>query len=166
MAEEIVQDVLGRVDIFRGLTPEELLEVAQICSARSYRKGEVVVEEDAEGDDLYIIHRGSVEVLIWARGPEGEVRQTPIHNLWAGRSFGEMVLVGGGRRSATVRCAEDCLLLILNRFDFDRLCERHPRIGYRVMRNIAEDLVYKLRSSSLLLRGQIKWQEGELGVWR
>lgn len=166
MAEEIVRDVLGRVDIFRGLTPEELLEVAQICSARSYRKGEVVIEEDAEGDDLYIIHRGLVEVLIRTRGPEGKVRQTPINTLWAGRSFGEMVLVGGGKRSATVRCIEDCLLLILNRFDFGHLCERNPRIGYRVMRNIAEDLVYKLRSSSLLLRGQIKWQEGELGVWR
>jgi len=166
MAEEIVRDVLGRVDIFRGLEEEELLEVAQICSARSYRKGEVVVEEDSEGDDLYIIHRGSVEVLIRTRTPEGDVRQTPIHNLWAGRSFGEMALLGGGRRSATVRCAEDCLLLVINRFDFDRLCERNPRIGYRVIRNIAEDLVYKLRSSSLLLRGQIKWQEGELGVWR
>ncbi len=166
MAEDIVQSVLGQVGIFKGLTQEELLEVAPICSARSYRRGEVVVEEDAEGDDLYIIHRGSVEVLIWTRSPDGEVRQTPIHTLWAGRSFGEMVLVGGGRRSATVRCAEDCLFLIINRFDFDRLCERNPRIGYRVMRNIAEDLVYKLRSSSLLLRGQIKWQEGELGVWR
>ncbi len=162
MAEEIVRDVLGRVDIFRGLTPEELLEVAQICSVRSYRKGEVVVEEDAEGDDL--VHRGSVEVFIRTRSPEGEVRQTPIHHLWAGRSFGEMVWVGGGRRSATGRCVEDCFLLIIHRFD--RLCERNPRIGYRVMRNIAEDLVYKLRSSGLLLRGQIKWQEGELGLWR
>ena len=59
-------------------------------------------------------------------------------------------------------------MLVLNRFDFDRLCEHNPRVGYRVMRNIAEDLVYKLRSSSLLLRGQIKWQSGELGEesWR
>lgn len=165
MAEELVMDVLGRVDIFRGLHPEELLEVARICGARSYKAGEVVFEEDSEGDDLYIVHRGSVEVLIWARAPTGESRQTTINTIWEGRSFGEMVLIGGGTRSATIRCAEDCLLLVVNRFDFDRLCERNPRIGYRVMRNIAEDLVYKLRSSSLLLRGQVKWKEGELGGW-
>lgn len=166
MAEELVLNVLGRVDIFKGLPSEELLEIARICSARSYRAGEVVFEEDSEGDDLFVIHRGSVEVLIWTRTPEGEARQSVINTIWEGRSFGEMVLIGGGTRSATIRCAQDCLLLVVNRFDFDRVCERNPAIGYRVMRNIAEDLVYKLRSSSLLLRGQVKWQSGELGGWR
>ncbi len=165
MAEDLVLNVLGRVDIFKGVPREDLLEVAKICSARSYRAGEVVFEEDSEGDELYVIHRGSVEVLIWARTPEGETRLSAINTIWEGRSFGEMVLIGGGTRSATIRCAQDCLLLVLNRFEFDRLCEHNPQIGYRVMRNIAEDLVYKLRSSSLLLRGQIKWQSGELG-WR
>ena len=165
MAEELVLSVLGKVDIFKGLSPEELLEIARICGAKSFKAGDIVFEEDSEGDELYIIHRSSVEVRIWTRSPDGERRQTPINTLWEGRSFGEMVLIGGGTRSATIRCAEDCLLLVINRFDFDRLCERNPRIGYRVMRNIAEDLIFKLRSSSLLLRGQVKWKEGELG-WR
>ncbi|MBN1485121.1 MAG: cyclic nucleotide-binding domain-containing protein [Chloroflexia bacterium] len=140
--------------------------VARICTPRRYKKDDVVFEEDAPGDDLYVIHKGSVEVLIWARTPEGDSRQAAINTIWQGRSFGEMVLIGGGTRSATIRCAENCLFLVINRFDFDRLCERNPRIGYRVMRNIAEDLVYKLRSSSLLLRGQVKWHGGELGGWR
>jgi CRP/FNR family cyclic AMP-dependent transcriptional regulator len=166
MAEDLVLDVLGRVDIFKGIPREDLLEVARICSARSYRAGTVVFEEDSEGDELYIIHRGSVEVLIWTRTPDGETRHSAINTIWEGRSFGEMVLIGGGTRSATIRCAQDCLLLVIDRFEFDRLCEQNPKIGYRVMRNIAEDLVYKLRSSSLLLRGQVKWQSGELGEWR
>ena len=129
-------------------------------------KGEVVFEEDSEGDELYLLHKGTVEVIIWTRTPEGEARQAVINTIWEGRSFGEMVLIGGGTRSATIRCVEDCLMLVIKRFDFDRLCVDNPRIGYQVMRNMAEDLVYKLRSSSLLLRGQVKWQEGELGVWR
>ncbi len=166
MAEELVLEVLGRVDVFKGLRPEDLLQIARICSARSHKEGDIVFEEDSEGDELYIIHKGSVEVLIWARTPDGEMRQTAINTIWEGRSFGEMVLIGGGTRSATIRCDEDCLLLVINRFEFDRLCEKNPLIGYRVMRNIAEDLVYKLRSSSLLLRGQVKWQGGELSGWR
>jgi len=166
MAEEVVQQVLGKADIFKGLDSTDLLNIARICSARTYKKGDVIFEEDSEGDDLYVIHRGSVEVIIWTRTAEGENRQTVINTIWEGRSFGEMVLIGGGTRSATIRCAEDCMVLVINRYDFDRLCEQHPRIGYRVMRNIAEDLVYKLRSSSLLLRGQVKWQKGELGGWR
>ena len=166
MAEELILQVLGRVDIFKGLDTEDLMRIAHICRPRSCAAGEVVFEEDSEGDELYVIHKGSVEVLIWARTPEGESRQRAINTIWEGRSFGEMVLIGGGTRSATIRCLEHCLLMVINRYEFDRLCEANPGIGYRVMRNIAEDLVYKLRSSSLLLRGQVKWQEGELGSWR
>jgi CRP-like cAMP-binding protein len=163
VAEELILQVLGQVDLFKGLDPDELLEVARICSARSYNAEDVIFEEDSEGDELYVIHRGSVEVVVWIRSPDGESRQTVINTLWEGRSFGEMVLIGGGTRSATIRCGEDCLLLMINRYDFDRVCEGNPRIGYRVMRNIAMDLVYKMRSSNLLLRGHVKWQEGELG---
>jgi len=166
MAEELMQQVLGKVDVFKGLDSTDLLDIARICSARTYKKGDIIFEEDSEGDELFVIHRGSVEVIIWTRTPEGETRQAVINTIWEGRAFGEMVLIGGGTRSATIRCAEDCLVLVLNRFDFDRLCEQNPRVGYRVMRNIAEDLIYKLRSSSLLLRGQVKWQKGELGGWR
>lgn len=166
MAEELILQVLGRVDLFKGLGPDDLIQVARICSARSFAAGEVIFEEDSEGDELYIIHRGSVQVVVWIRSADGESRQTVINTLWEGRSFGEMVLIGGGTRSATIRCAEECLLLMINRYDFDRLCEGNPQIGYRVMRNIAEDLVYKMRSSNLLLRGHVKWQEGELGRHR
>lgn len=166
MTEELILNVLRGVDLFKGLLPEELIQIARICSARSYKAGEVVFEEDSEGDELYVIHKGSVEVVIWARTPSGEARQTVINTIWEGRSFGEMVLIGGGTRMATIRCVDDCLMLVITRHDFDRLCANNPRIGYQVMRNIAEDLVYKLRSTSLLLRGQVKWQEGELGAWR
>lgn len=166
MAEELILQVLGNVDLFKRVDPQDLLDIARICSARSYRAGEVVFEEESEGDELYIIHKGAVEVLIWTRTPEGKARQTAIHTLWDGRAFGEMVLIGGGTRTATIRCVQDALLLVIDRYEFDRLCERNPRIGYQVMRNIAEDLIFKLRSSSLLLRGQVKWQEGELGRWR
>jgi CRP/FNR family cyclic AMP-dependent transcriptional regulator len=166
VAEGIVLQVLSQVDIFKDLTTEELIQVARICTPRTFQEGDVVFEEDSQGDDLYVIHKGSVEVVIWARTPEGESRPTAINTIWQGRSFGEMVLIGGGTRSATIRCLESCLFLVINRYDFDRVCEQNPRIGYRVMRNIAEDLVYKLRSSSLLLRGQVKWQGGELAGWR
>ncbi len=166
MAEDLVVQALGRADLFKGLQPNELVEIARICSARSYRKGGVVFEEDSEGDELYIVHKGSVEVLIWVRSEDGVAHQAAINTIWEGRSFGEMVLIGGGTRMATIRCVEDTLLLVIKRYDFDRLCARNPRIGYQVMRNIAEDLVYKLRSSSLLMRGQVKWRQGELGGWR
>jgi hypothetical protein len=58
---------------------------------------------------------------------------------------------------------EPCTLLVLREPQFASLCESNPRIGFLVMRNLAMDLSYKLRSSNLLLRGNIRWQHGELG---
>lgn len=83
--------------------------------------------------------------------------------LYAGQSFGEMALLGGAARSATVISVEACVLLVLNEKEFANLCENEPRIGFIVMRNLANDLSYKLRASNLLLRGNIRWQHGELG---
>jgi CRP-like cAMP-binding protein len=83
--------------------------------------------------------------------------------LYSGQSFGEMVLLDGVTRSATVVCVESCVLLVIKQKDFDALCDSNPRIGYRVMHNLACDVAYKLRSSNLLLRGQIRWQQDELG---
>jgi CRP-like cAMP-binding protein len=83
--------------------------------------------------------------------------------LYGGQSFGEMVLLGGATRSATVTCVDACVFLVIKERDFASLCDRNPRIGYTVMRNMASDLSYKLRSSNLLLRGNIRWQAGELG---
>ena len=69
----------------------------------------------------------------------------------------------GFHRTANNTCVDACTLLVIKERDFATQCERNPRIGYRVMRNMASDLAYKLRSSNLLLRGNIRWQQGELG---
>lgn len=154
---------LRRVEIFGGLSDEELMQVATTCKARRLPAGQVVFEEGADGDELMVILAGCVRVSITTRLPQGTVSTSTINMLYEGQSFGEMVLLGGATRSATVTCVDPCTLLVMRERDFAAVCERNPRIGYRVMRNMASDLAYKLRSSNLLLRGNIRWQQGELG---
>ncbi|NWF80560.1 MAG: cyclic nucleotide-binding domain-containing protein [Chloroflexi bacterium] len=158
-----VVDHLRRVEVFSGLNDQELLQVAATCKARRLGAGEVVFREGDEGDDMMVILEGCVRVTITTRLPDGTITPNTINMLYAGQSFGEMVLLGGATRSATVSCVDPCTLLVIKEHDFAELCERNPRIGYRVMRNLASDLVYKLRSSNLLLRGNIRWQHDELG---
>lgn len=162
-ASASVIDHLRRVEIFSGLSDEELLQVATVCKARRLAATQIVFDEGADGDELMIILDGCVRVSINTRLPQGTVTASTINMLYSGQSFGEMVLLGGATRSATVTCVETCTLLVIRERDFAALCERNPRIGYRVMRNMASDLAYKLRSSNLLLRGNIRWQQGELG---
>lgn len=158
-----VVDHLRRVEVFSGLSDEELLQVAATCKGRRQAAGATVFQEGDDGDEMMVILDGCVRVSINTKLADGTMAPSTINMLYTGQSFGEMVLLGGSTRSATVTCVDPCTLLVIKERDFAALCERNPRIGYRVMRNMASDLAYKLRSSNLLLRGNIRWQQGELG---
>lgn len=158
-----VIDNLRRVEIFAGLSDEELLHVADLCRAVRAPSGKVIFNEGDEGAEMYIIHEGSVRVMINTRTPDGSVAPSTINMLYSGQCFGEMILLNSASRSATISAAAPTTLIVIREDDFRNLCESNPRIGYQVIRNLAQDLAYKLRSSNLLLRGNIRWQRGELG---
>jgi CRP/FNR family transcriptional regulator, cyclic AMP receptor protein len=162
MTRKVVES-LKRVDVFKNLSESELIEVATLCRVWNVPENHIIFREGDDGDELFIIQQGCVRVSINTRGGDGTVGPATINMLYAGQSFGEMVLLDGSTRSATITSAEDCVLLMLKDTDFATLCESNPRIGYSVMRSLASDLAYKLRSSNLLLRGNIRWQRGELG---
>jgi CRP/FNR family transcriptional regulator, cyclic AMP receptor protein len=151
-----VIDNLRRVEIFAGLPDEELLKVADLCKAVRAPAGKAVFEEGDGGDELYIIHEGSVRVLINSRRPDGTFAPSTINMLYQGQCFGEMILLNSAVRSASVVAAEPTTLIVIREPEFRRLCDANPRIGYVVIRNLAQDLAYKLRSSNLLLRGNIR----------
>ncbi len=163
MTSTRVIDNLRRVEIFAGLIDEELLKVADLCKAVRVPADRTIFNEGDGGDELYIIHEGSVRVMINTRAADGSVAPSTINMLYAGQCFGEMILLNSAARSATVVAADAATLIVIREPDFRELCDSNPRIGYIVIRNLAQDLAYKLRSSNLLLRGNIRWQRGELG---
>jgi CRP/FNR family transcriptional regulator, cyclic AMP receptor protein len=158
-------DILERTDIFYDLTPPQLELMASLCEERSVKLGELVFEENSSGDEMYIIVRGAVEVLVdptIVGGPNSKKRGTgpvTIATLRAGQSFGEVALVDQGLRTASARCAEtETHLLVIRRAKFNKLCDTYPELGYRVMRNIAADLSFKIRGSDLAIREQLLWR--------
>lgn len=157
-----VMESLKNVHIFDNLKDDELLQIASLCKVWRTSVGQVVFNEGDDGSELFVIQDGCVRVSIKTRSPDGTISSGTINMLYDGQSFGEMVLLDGSTRSATVVCVEPCVLLVIKSKDFDTLCDTNPRIGYRVMFNLACDVAYKLRSSNLLLRGNIRWQHGEL----
>jgi CRP-like cAMP-binding protein len=73
--------------------------------------------------------------------------------LRRGQTFGEVVLIDGGLRSAAIRVAEDhTVLLSIPREGLIRLCEEDYELGYLLMRNIATDLACKIRGTDLMVR--------------
>ena len=143
---ELVQ-VLQGVDLFEGLSTEELEKVAAICSKRYYRLGDVITRQGEPGDELYIITDGFVEVVLGGRS-SGSARV--VVSLGSGQITGEMALLDQGPRSATIRAASDpTAVQVIKRPGFEKLCQDNTHIGYIVMRNLAADLSFKLRHRNL-----------------
>jgi CRP-like cAMP-binding protein len=154
-----ISDFLQDLGLFEGLSAEQLERIAAVCLERRYHPGEEVVAEFSRGDEMYLIKDGTVLVQISTRGeleneaPEGERRT--IARLMPGQYVGEQAMVDDAVRSATVVSEDDAVLLSLARADIERLCEEDPRLGYLFMRNIAEELSFKLRNTGLVMRGEM-----------
>lgn len=150
----ITVDALRHVEILTGLTDEQLARVAAICHEKAYNAGEVIVHENEPSGEIYIIHQGNAQVSVAGTKITAETLAAPgpkaLISLGQGQVFGEMALIDMGPRSATVECTSDGTeLYVIRRDDFVRLCEQDTDIGYRVMRNLAADLSFKLRHRNL-----------------
>jgi len=147
---------LKQADIFYQLTPPQLEMVANLCQARTYSLGEVILEEGSRSKELYIITHGEVDILVDPNvvgGSDAAQRQATIATLRRGQSFGEIALVDEGQRSASVRAARmDTRLLVIPRDKLLMLCETYPQLGYRMMYNLAADLAMKVRNTDLRIR--------------
>jgi len=150
----VTLESLRRVEILVGLTDQELARVEAICRKVTFDAQEVIVHEGEPSDDIYVIYKGSVEIVLGKGRISAEELPTPapqtIVSLGQGQVFGEMALIDKGPRSATVRCTADgSELYVIRRDDFIRLCDQDTDIGYKVMRNLAADLSFKLRHRNL-----------------
>jgi NADH dehydrogenase len=100
-----------------------------------YASGETIFHKGDVGDYLYIIAKGKVSVLETKDGKE-----IPIATLEQGQYFGEMALLKEKRRSATVRCIEDCELLAIRKQDFHLLITNFTQLREDFMRTESDRL--------------------------
>ncbi|HEX3053942.1 MAG TPA: cyclic nucleotide-binding domain-containing protein [Aggregatilineaceae bacterium] len=140
-------DLWKAVGLFGGLTDEQLQRLVDISREEHFRDEDVIVEQGTEGEKMYLICEGQVEILI--RRTPRETARSEVY-LGRGQVFGEMALLDLGKRSATVRCCQDgTILYSVSREDFNQLCSNDTAIGYVVIRNLATDLSFKLRHRNL-----------------
>ena len=110
---EYVRQALARLDL------DQLASASAWLKPVTYAAGSVIVREGDEADRFYIVTNGEVDVLL--AHPSGQ--EIRVNRLGRGEYFGEIALLRGGRRTATVRAAphSDVELMALDRADFERL---------------------------------------------
>ena len=137
---------LRRSPLFDQLSPAELEVLAELSRPRRFARGQAILEEGQQGDALYVLVAGAVEVL----RRDGE-QDKALARLDPPDFFGEMALVDREERSATVRAVSDVTALQLTAQNFTAF-RRQSRDGFTfVVLNIARALSGRLRETNARL---------------
>ena len=129
-------ELLAEVEVFAGLEPKELEQVAQVAVPRSYERGEVVFREGDAGDTCYVVKSGSVSVM--REHQDGRV--IALAELRPGQMFGELAMFDQETRSATVETLEPTTTVALLAGDVQRILRSHPEIGVKMLAALANRL--------------------------
>jgi CRP/FNR family cyclic AMP-dependent transcriptional regulator len=123
--------VLEDVPLFAGLSKRHLQRVANLARPVRFSENAMIVREGAKGDSFYVILDGEAKVVL----PRKSIRLKPMS------FFGEMSLLDGGPRSATVLALTDTLTMRIARAPFMKLIKDEPIIAAHIM----SELVGRLR---------------------
>jgi len=118
--------LLERVRLFDGLEGAERARIAAAMRPVELAAGATLFRQDAVGDTLYIVAEGAVDVLVRGGGAADAAR---VATLGAGEFLGEMSLLTGEPRRATVRAATGCLLYELSRGTVATLVAERPGVS-------------------------------------
>lgn len=139
---EIIHFLLD-TPMFRDLTTPELTQVVHIMQVRSLEAGECVFRESDPGDAWYVVYQGEVEVHKDAgEGPR------IVANLGPRTCFGEMAILDGSPRSATVRAVTPTIAFRVPRDAFEGLLARDTLGAYKLIHQIALVLVARQRQTT------------------
>jgi CRP-like cAMP-binding protein len=125
--------LLAKCDLMRHLPAEQIERILPCIRSHRLKAGEILFKAGDVGDALYIVAHGKVEVLA-AAWRDTEASGSAIAVLGEGAAFGEMSLLSGGPRTATIRAAEDTGLLRIGKDDFERLVATDPQLADAVKR--------------------------------
>ena len=99
----VVKEAIRRQPLFKGLKEEESARLLAAARLVRFGAGECVIEQGASGSSMFVLIEGSAEVLV-----RRDASETRVAELGRGDQFGEMSLLTGEQRSATVRAVTDC----------------------------------------------------------
>ena len=102
--------ILRREPLFQCLSDAQIDNLVTGAELNHFGRGERMIEEGAEGDSMFVLLRGAAQVSVSQNGAS-----IPVARLGAGDCFGEMSLLTGEKRSATVRAAEDCYVMEIDK---------------------------------------------------
>ena len=132
--------------MFEDLEPQELLEIIHIVEALKFEPGDTIFREGTSGDAWYALYSGELEVL--KKSDSGE---KTIRVLQPRSCFGEIAILDGLPRSATIRATKETLVLRIPQDKFQDLIAKDHLIAYKLVKHMAFLLASRQRANTEIL---------------
>jgi SulP family sulfate permease len=148
--EDRMENLLELKDfrLFRDFAPEQINSLQVCVTEKSYATGERVFSHGVRGDEMFLVRRGSVKVLLHLEG--GAYHH--LATISKGSIFGELAFLDGGIRSAEVEAKEPTDLFIVSRRIFNEQSRQNPELGVQVFARMALAVSERLREADAELR--------------
>lgn len=130
--------------LFRVLLPEECEIVEKKMSVSQVKAGTVIYKEGEHAKSVCFVAEGKLDVV----KKDDKGKEFTVATLAKGQCVGEMAMIDGMIRSATIRAATDASIVIFRRDDFEKLLEEQPAIGIKILKELARGLSMALRKTS------------------
>ena len=140
------RELLGAIGLFATLSDEELEDVAEVAQLVRFGRGETLFSEGDQSNACYMIVSGHASALREYSGG----RAITLARFGPGDLFGELAMLDGQRRSATVRALDALDAVAIEGADMRRLLRRHPDIAIKMIAALGQ----KLRQTNERLAGQ------------
>src|SRR5574337_1219022 len=144
---------IRNIPLFKHLKDAQLKEIVSRCRSAHYKKGSVVFHKTELSTDLYIVNSGTLKAVL--AGEEGD--EIVLARFEQGAFFGELSLLDGKRRSATIVADSDAELAVLKKELFLDLLYKDPKISIELMATLVE----RLRKADELIESLAFLEVGE-----
>jgi CRP/FNR family transcriptional regulator, cyclic AMP receptor protein len=124
-------ETLRRVPLFASLDDKELQSIASSMRERTFQAGQPVVEEGSAGAGFFVVEDGHAKVSVGGDERGG---------LGPGDYFGEIALLSGSARTATIVATTDLHCYGMTSWDFKPLVESNPEIAWKLLQSMAQRL--------------------------
>jgi CRP-like cAMP-binding protein len=138
--------ILKSVTIFSGLSEDEVKEICSKCSSTKGEKGNVIIEQDTEATEIFILLKGRLKIIL-------NIREAPIElaEMGPGHCIGEASVVGVQRHSASVVLTKDSEFIVLSRKALMEIYSENKDVFSILILNIARELARRLYKTDHIL---------------
>jgi SulP family sulfate permease len=140
---------LPEIELLREFEADDVLDALKECvMERSYQAGDTIFKKGDPGDELFLIRRGIVRILL----PLEDDKQYILASFARGNFFGEIAFLDRGTRSAKAIAGTPTDLYVISRRRFDELAKAYPILGIKLFARLSRGLAIRLRYADSELR--------------